>query len=308
MYIEKTPEEKAKIFEENLLKTNRGFNFYVDWSNITGFEQYSIELHAMDVLIGKKDDFDEIFLSLLDKIPSVVKTFPLLFALSKAEREIYTKTEKSLAIIGTEIDSSDMQYYNFKDCASLSEPNKKLYLEFFKQMGLKNLFSNIIEKSTFDYVVGVLVGLDSNGRKNRGGKAFEIACEPIIREICSKYGVTIITQKQFKCLREKGFDIDEDIANRKADFILLKNKICINIEVNFFSGTGSKPEEIIDSYINRQADLGQNGINFALITDGNCWSGTTNQLSKGFRHLEYIMNYKMAKTGMLEEIIYKIFV
>ena len=307
MYTEKTLQEKVVLFEKNLLKTNRGFNFYVDWNNITGFEEYIIELHSMDALIGRKDDFDEIFLSLLDKIPSVVKTFPILFALSKAEREIYTKTDKSLAIVGTEIDSSDMQCYNFKPYSRFSESHKKSYLEFFKQMGLKNLFVNIIEKSTFDYVVGVLVGLDSNGRKNRGGKAFEIACEPIIREICAKYGIEVITQKQFKYLRTKAFEINEDISNRKADFILIKGKICLNIEVNFFSEAGSKPEEIIDSYINRQADLKSNGIHFALITDGNCWSGTTNQLSKGFRHLNYIMNYKMAKTGMLEEIIGKIF-
>ena len=307
MYSEKTIAEKVELFEKNLLKTNRGFNFYVDWSNITGFDEYSIELHAMDALIGKKDDFDEIFLSLLDKIPSVVKTFPLLFALSKSEREAYTKTDKSLKIVGTEIDSSDMQCYNFRPHSSLSKAHKQEYLEFFKQMGLKNLFVNIMEKSTFDYVVGVLVGLDSNGRKNRGGKAFEIACEPIIREICTKYGVKVITQKQFKYLRTEGFEIDEDIANRKADFILLKGKTCMNIEVNFFSEAGSKPEEIIDSYINRQADLEKNNIQFALITDGNCWSGTTNQLNKGFRHLNCIMNYKMAKMGMLEEIVRKTF-
>ena len=88
---------------------------------------------------------------------------------------------------------------------------------------------------------------------------------------------------------------------------LNQNNRCLNIEVNFFSDTGSKPEEIIDSYINRQADLSKNGIKFLLITDGNCWSGTTNQLNKGFRHLEYIMNYRMAKSGMLEEIICEIF-
>ena len=82
----------------------------------------------------------------------------------------------------------------------------------------------------------------------------------------------------------------------------------MNIEVNFYSGTGSKPEEIIDSYINRQVDLRKNNIDFALITDGNCWRGTTNQLQKGFRHLNYLINYKMLKNGVLEEIIHNIFV
>ena len=81
----------------------------------------------------------------------------------------------------------------------------------------------------------------------------------------------------------------------------------MNIEVNFFNGGGSKPEEIIDSYINRQADLALNNIGFVLITDGKCWKGITNQLYKGFRHLEYLMNFRLAKSGMLEKIIIKEF-
>ena len=82
----------------------------------------------------------------------------------------------------------------------------------------------------------------------------------------------------------------------------------MNIEVNFYKDSGSKPEEIIDSYINRQSDLMKNNILFALVTDGNCWRGTTNQLRKGFNHISYLMNYKMVKDGAMEEIIEKEFV
>ena len=117
------------------------------------------------------------------------------------------------------------------------------------------------------------------------------------------------TQKQFKVLVELGFDINQDIADRKADFIIFDatTKKAINFEVNFYNGTGSKPEEIIDSYINRQNDLLANGINFALVTDGRCWESAANQLEKGFRHLEYLLNFYMLKHGMLEEIILKVF-
>lgn len=308
MYLEKTIEEKMRLFEEHLLETNRGFNFYIDWSNVAGLDCYTIELHALDSLIGKKEDFNNIFTTLLRRIPSVVKTFPFLFALSKAERDGVIKGKNSLQVVGTEIDSEDLQQYTFHASKSLTDEQIQSYLIFFEQMGLKYLFQNLLERSTIDYVIGVLVGLDSNGRKNRGGKAFELACEPIIRDVCSNYGVEVITQKQFKTLQEKGFEIDEDVANRKADFILTKGTKCMNIEVNFYSGTGSKPEEIIDSYINRQDDLRSNNIYFALITDGNCWRGTTNQLQKGFRHLNFLINYKMLKNGVLDEIIRKIFV
>ena len=182
------------------------------------------------------------------------------------------------------------------------------YYNFFVQMGLENLFVNMLNKSTIDYVIGVLVGLDSNGRKNRGGEAFELACEPLIKKITQKYNLELICQKKFSILSEH-INISEDIANRKADFIIHNKDFSkvLNIEVNFFNGTGSKPEEIIDSYINRQNDLKANNIRFALITDGSCWKQAKNQLSKGFRHLDCLSNYKTLKNGTIEKFIKDIF-
>lgn len=308
MLIEKTKEELLKLFESDLLTTNRGFNYYVDWKNALDYKKHEIELNAMNALIGKKDSFKNVFFQLLEKLPSVIITFPLLIALARVERKSLIKGNK-FRVIGTEIDTDDYQEYRFNNPQTLTKNEIESYYNFFEQMGLRNLFENMLEKSVVDYVIGVLVGLDSNGRKNRGGAAFELACEPIIKEICDKYNISVITQKQFKELIKKGFSISQDIENRKADFIIfnITKRIIMNIEVNFFNGGGSKPEEIIDSYINRQNDLNANGISFALITDGNCWRGTTHQLSKGFRHIHYLMNYKLLKKGLLEEIIKKVF-
>lgn len=307
MYLEKSVKERIDYFERQLIETNRGFNYYVNWENISDHKKYIVEIHALDCLIGKGDDFDDLFVKLLKKIPSVVEIFPYLFALSKFERNEVRKKGEVLKIIGTEIDGEDVQNFNFCGQKTLSDEQIDDFLSFFKQMGLKNLYQNAIEKSTLDYITGILVGLDSNGRKNRGGTAFELACEPIIQEVCKKYGVRCLTQKQFKILRKMNFEISNDIANRKADFILMKGQKSANIEVNFFNGGGSKPEEIIDSYINRQANLKENDIDFILITDGNCWKGTTNQLNKGFTYINYLLNYNMTKNGVLDEIISTIF-
>ena len=116
-------------------------------------------------------------------------------------------------------------------------------------------------------------------------------------------------QKIDEILKTKGLAISEDIENRKADFIVLQEqtKKAINFEVNFYNDTGSKPEEIIDSYINRQNDLRKNGIRFSLVTDGFCWQKATNQLTKGFRHLDFLMNFYLLKNGMLEEILKEVF-
>lgn len=299
-------EEISKKFVDNLVETNRGFDFYVNWNNIDDYKKFEVELNAMNVLI-KNDNIESKFYELAKKIPTFVATFPLLFALSKTERQDVWSGRDILSIVNEYLDGDDNFQYSFdisKLQSGLNDEDIYKYYILFDRIGLKYLFENLLEKSVIDYVIGVLVGLDTNGRKNRGGTAFEDACEPIICEICEHNGIELITQKQFKYLRDLGFSISEDIANRKADFILVKGEKILNIEVDYFFRGGSKPEEIIDSYINRQKDLADTGIGFALLTDGMCWDNKDkNQLQKGFRKLDNLLNYHLAKVGMLEEII-----
>jgi hypothetical protein len=304
-------DEKKEIFTKNLVATNRGFNFYVDWENTQAYKNFEIELNALNILINVDDnEFELKFYELLRKLPSVIKTFPLLFALSKKERENIWKGKDILHILeDADLDKNALEY-DFSIETKLSDIDIEKYFYFFKKIGLKNLFQNLLEKNVIDYIIGVLVGLDSNGRKNRGGKAFELACEPIIKQICQKYDIELLTQKQFKILNEKyKMTIGDNIANRKADFILIKNGKAINIEANFYFDSGSKPEEIIDSYTNRQYELKQNNIDFIYLTDGiKCWGNIDkNQLSKGFKSIKYIINFYMLKKFYFESIIKKIF-
>lgn len=310
-YLNLSMEELINMFVKKLLITNRAFNFYVNWENAEAYKDFDIELHAMNALI-RCENFDDTFKKLLRKMPTAAATFPYLFALSKTEREIVWKGKEKMSVVNSSIGKDDNLEYNFSLKyleKGLSDEQIEEYLFFFKSMGLKHLFMNLIENNVVDYVIGVLVGIDTNGRKNRGGRSFELACQPIIEEACLKYGITILEQKQFKVLREYGFIISDDIAERKADFILLKGTKCMNIEVNYYGGGGSKPEEIIDSYINRQSDLEKNNIAFAFITDGEkCWGNNTkSQLLKAFRNLKYFMNFNLAKEGMLDEVIEEIF-
>lgn len=313
MFLEKSKDELLDIFMTNLVSTNRGYNYYVDWRNIEGYEEFSIEINAIDVLIGCVDDieFKSNFEKLLRKLPKTICIFPLLFGLSKGERENALKGKYDLTVVSDEIGSKDNLSYKFpRNVGSLSDIEIEKYYDFFVKLGLKNLYQRKIEKSTKDYIIGVLVGMDSNGRKNRGGSAFELACQPIFEAACNKLNLTLLIQKKFLVLRDYNFSISEDIANRKADFIVVdvsKSK-AINFEVNFYNGTGSKPEEIIDSYINRQNDLRKAGLNFSLVTDGNCWLSARNQLQKGFRHLDYLINFNLLKNGILEEILNKVFI
>ena len=82
MYLEMNYDKLSEIFVNNLLETNRGFDFYVNWENAKAYKEFEIELNAMNVLI-KADNIKDKFYKLVEKVPTVIATFPLLFALSK---------------------------------------------------------------------------------------------------------------------------------------------------------------------------------------------------------------------------------
>ncbi|MGG7091318.1 DpnII family type II restriction endonuclease [Campylobacter sp. 1BO] len=77
---------------------------------------------------------------------------------------------------------------------SYFESSKKVY-EFFCETGLEEIFTNAKIKNLDDYVFGIEVGLDSNGRKNRAGKMFANMISEIFNceNIC--FQITFAKQK-----------------------------------------------------------------------------------------------------------------
>ena len=149
MYLEMNYDELSEIFVNNLLETNRGFDFYVNWGNAKVFKEFEIELNAMDILIKAKD-IKEKFFSLARKLPTFIATFPLLFALSKNERTEAWNGKNLLAVVGDEIGNDENLQFSFemkKLNQGLSEKEIESYYYFFERIGLKNLCENFIEKS-----------------------------------------------------------------------------------------------------------------------------------------------------------------
>ena len=112
-YKEMDIEEISSIFVENLVETNRGFDFYVNWDNAEDYKNLEIELNAMNVLI-KSQDIESKFYDLARKIPTFVATFPLLFALSKTERQDVWSGKNDLSIVNEQLDGDDNYQYSFK--------------------------------------------------------------------------------------------------------------------------------------------------------------------------------------------------
>ena len=293
-------------FVNTLLVTNRDYDFFVNWDRATILEDYRVELHALDSLI-KCDNFKTTSYDLLKKIPSVIKVFPFLIAISVKEIEQFRKGTGVFKVLNIEMNSFDKYDFSISENAKLTDEEIDRYYYFFKKIGLVTFFENIVEKSIYDYCVGIQIGLDSHARKNRSGNSFEKLCFEVIEDIAKKHNYLLLEQTKFSELSKYGLQLSPEVANRICDFILVNNKKAFNIEVNYYNDGGSKPEEIVDSYINRCKNLSEIDMGFGLITDGLCWNNRwKHQLIKAFKSIN-IMNYYMAKRGVLEKILKEYF-
>lgn len=131
------------------------YKFYVDFEKVYGnVDSIKVELNILNSLIGSKD-IENDFKKLVAEYPKVLKCVPILLAVRG--REIYA------------IDSDGEYLFNFvKPNYSVDE-----YIMFMRKTGLFSLISEHLINNLVDYVTGVEVGLDSNGRKNRGGHLME---------------------------------------------------------------------------------------------------------------------------------------
>ena len=79
--------------------------------------------------------------------------------------------------------------------------------------------------------MGVEVGLDSNGRKNRGGSLMEEIVESFISELCNKNGLEYLSHARSTVIKSKwGVDVKVDKSERSFDFAVFNPK---NKKINY---------------------------------------------------------------------------
>lgn len=296
--------EQIELFKSTLI-TTRNYSYYVDWEKVKEFvtsNEFANKINVFNELIGIKDSkkFKDKFYEIIEQSPSIVEIFPLLFALSEKDRK---NLERKLFEV-YDLSKNKVDSYDFTKNKLLEKKEKERYFIFFKLMGLKKLFSDFLQGNLRDYIVGVLVGLDSNARKNRSGSFFEKLCKDEINKICQKYEITLKCQADLEC-------VSDSLKGKKADFLLWKkvdgkNKY-INIEVNFFGTPGSKID-IEKVYKERNEQIKQTNNHFILITDGLGWRNMPNELINDLINSYDFFNYEIAfHKKQLEQKIINIF-
>lgn len=308
-----TKQELFKLFRETLIRTHTSYDFFVDWKNVQISPELEILLTALNSLIGKSGErFDETFRQILKTIPKVITTFPYLLALAKHERNKLINGKASFDVLELEINDKNRKTQELKTISydfsfnkadgSLSDAEIEMYLNFFKKTGLKTFFSEKLKCSLVDYVLGVLVGLDTNARKNRSGKAFEFLCSSLISDVAKEFNLDMKRQIKMSGIKK----VSTFLSHLTADFLLTSSEgKLIDVEVNFYRTAGSKPIEVINSYIKRKEELSKMGIGFILISDGSgFWSKVDDSvLERTFDEIEHFMNYAMAAKGMLKKVV-----
>jgi len=291
----KNGDEVFNYIISTLKPSNRLWSYFVNWEKVfENTRNFELSLNLLNYLIGKKN-FDDEFRFLLKKSPNVIKAIPALIAKrggSKKFKILVEYKEKRLVYENFDFDKNN--------------PTKKdieKYLTFVKETGLKDLIISKRIKNLVDYMIGVEAGLDSNARKNRGGKAMENIVEVFIDDICQRHGFEYLKEANSeKIYKAWGYKVPVDRASRRYDFAINNRKELFLIEVNFYGGGGSKLKSTAGEYQNLYNVL-KGKYEFIWITDGLGWKVTSKPLRETFDNNDFVLNLSMLEKDILNFLI-----
>lgn len=273
-------------FKENIAD----YNYYVDFNKIhRNVDGIKVELNILNSLIGS-NNIEGDFEKLLVKYPEILKCIPLLLAVRS--KEIYA------------IDSDGEFLYKF----TRSNLNIEQYKVFMRKTGLFDLIENHIINNLVDYATGVETGLDSNGRKNRGGHLMENLVESYIQKAGFIKDKNYFKEMYIHLISDMwGIDLslisNKGKMEKRFDYVIKTEDTIYAIETNFYRTSGSKLNETARSYKNIALESkGIEGFEFVWITDGKGWLSAKNNLEETFDVMEHIYNINDLENGAIEEL------
>ena len=267
------------------------YGYYIDFNKVyRNVDAIKVELHILNSLICSTNIEDE-FEQIVIKYPETLKCIPILLAVRG--REIYA------------IDGDGEFLYDFRR----ANYNIEQYKVFMRKTGLFNLLERHILSNLVDYVTGVEAGLDSNGRKNRGGTAMENVVEAYIQKAGFIKDVNYFKEMKTDELESKwGLDLSS-LSNqgktvKRFDFVVKTDSMAFGIETNFYTGGGSKLNETARSYKNIAVEANSIvGFTFVWVTDGKGWISAKNNLAETFEIMEHIYSIDDMENDALKMIL-----
>ena len=267
------------------------YKYYVDFEKVfANVDAIKIPLNILNSLIGSKNIELE-FESILKKYPETLKCIPILLA------------KRELDIMAMDIEGQKDFHFNRMNY-SIPE-----YTKFMRKTGLFDLMQQHIVNNLVDYVTGVETGLDSNGRKNRGGHLMEDLVESYLQKAGLVKDVNYFKEMYIHEIEQK-WKIDlssisnNGSAEKRFDFVVKGKNTVYGIETNFYSSSGSKLNETARSYKTITMETqGLNYFKFVWFTDGCGWTSAKNNLKETFDVLEHLYNINDLEKGIVSKIL-----
>jgi len=262
------------------------YHYYTDFPKVyRNIDDLRVELNILNSLIGSQHiqaDFEH----LVTKYPETLKCIPLLLAIRSQE------------ISATDANGSFI--YNFRQTNyPLSQ-----YAYFMQETGLFDLISNHLINNLVDYATGVEVGLDSNGRKNRGGHLMENLVETYLQNShLTYYKEMNLSDIEKRWSINLSLISNQGKTEKRFDFVVKTSTMIYGIETNFYGSSGSKLNETARSYKTLALESSQiPGFTFVWFTDGSGWQNARHNLEETFDVLPHLYNISDLERGIVEEV------
>lgn len=256
-----------KNFLSPLKETHFSLSDYVDFEKVnSNVEEISIKLNQLNYLIGQQDMAVAVE-RLWNENPKVFSVLDILIAVRSKDRKKAIDANGNIRLIS--------DYFN--------SPQQVTY--FLDKTGLTSVFRAKQIKNLVDYVFGVEVGLDSNARKNRGGHIMENLVANIFRNNDVAFRQEVYSTEFPAIVEALGTD------KKRFDFVIHTDRTTYLIEVNFYAGGGSKPNEVARAYMEIGPKINRvPGFEFIWITDGIGWKSAQNKLEEAVAHIPGVYN------------------
>lgn len=279
---------------KTMKRTIANYSYYTDFDKVyENIDKVKIELNMLNSLVNSKNIEAE-FEMLVRRYPSVLKCIPLLIAVRDDEISTYTDTvgEKTFNFRTHDILDAEISEYKY----------------FMRESGLFDLLQSHLISNLVDYSTGVEVGLDSNGRKNRGGHLMEDLVEKALIQTGFRRDVSYFKEMQLSVVEKKwGLNLsalsNQGKTEKRFDFVVKGKDFVYLVETNFYTSGGSKLNETARSYKTLALEMKDvAGSKFVWFTDGLGWISARHNLEETFDVLEDLYNINDINNGIMKRL------
>ena len=254
-------------FMSQLQETNQTLDFFCDFDKIAAnVENIKLSLCMLNSLIGTTDLRRSVE-TIWNRDRSAFSVMDILIAVRSDGKKAVLNSAGECIILDRLFTSVDG------------------VVEYLEGTGLADIFRERRINDLVDYVFGIETGLDSNARKNRSGHVME----GMVADILKKHGVKFRQEVYSTELPNLQRVLGDD--EKRFDFVIQTDAKTYLIEVNFYSGGGSKLNEVARSYSDIAPKVNSvPGFEFVWITDGIGWKSARNKLQEAYNIIPSIYN------------------